>query len=103
MGRRVAWDWFYSTTAWKRLRKQQLLAHPLCAICLESQGLPVPATVVDHVQPHGGDWTLFRLGKLQSLCKPCHDSAKRVLELHGYSTQIGLDGFPVDRQHPFWK
>jgi hypothetical protein len=35
------------------------------------------ANVVDHVAPHKGDWTEFVTGKLQSLCEPCHKSAKR--------------------------
>jgi len=103
MGRKAPWDWYYSTSVWLHLRKQQLQAHPLCAMCLQRDGIPVPATVVDHVNPHHGDWTLFRLGKLQSLCKPCHDSAKRVAEIRGYSDAFGLDGFPLDPRHPFWR
>ena len=44
-----------------------------------------PATICDHVEPHRGDINKFWLGKLQSLCKPCHDGAKREIELNGLS------------------
>jgi 5-methylcytosine-specific restriction enzyme A len=72
------WDWFYKTARWKRLRKHQLGQHPLCKFCLE-HGIVTVANVVDHVVPHKGDWNAF--GKLQSLCEPCHKSAKRQIEL----------------------
>ena len=39
------------------------------------------ATHVDHVKPHKGDWNLFCLGELQSLCASCHNSRKRYIEL----------------------
>jgi 5-methylcytosine-specific restriction enzyme A len=71
-------------------------------MCL-ARGLSVPATVADHVEPHHGDWNAFVLGKLQSLCKPCHDSAKRTQELRGYSTEIGVDGWPTDPNHPAYR
>lgn len=77
----------------------QLRTHPLCATCL-SRGVTTPATIADHVEPHRGDWNAFMLGKLQSLCKPCHDKDKRLLDLHGYSDDIGDDGWPLDPRHP---
>lgn len=58
------------------------------------------ATVVDHVEPHKGDVRKFWFGKLQSLCKPCHDRDKRLIELRGYSPVIGQDGWPIDPNHP---
>jgi hypothetical protein len=55
-----------------------LYVEPLCRLCFE-QGLIVPATAVaDHVQPHKGDFTAFRLGALRSLCKACHDGLDRT-------------------------
>jgi hypothetical protein len=30
----------------------------------------------------------------------CHNSAKRIEEGRGYSTEIGIDGMPIDRRHP---
>jgi hypothetical protein len=40
-------------------------------------------------------------GELQSLCEPCHNSAKRQIKLHGYRLDIGLDDLPLDPNHPF--
>jgi 5-methylcytosine-specific restriction protein A len=65
------------------------------------RGIVEPATVVDHVEPHRGNWTKFCTGKLQSLCDPCHKSGKRMVELRGYRPDTGVDGFPTDPNHPF--
>ena len=93
------WKHFYSKASWLRRRKMQLNAHPLCSMCA-ARGVLTPATVADHVRPHKGDWNLFALGELQSLCKPCHDSSKRFFELRGYSNDAGADGWPTDPNHP---
>jgi hypothetical protein len=61
-----------------------------------------PATVADHVVPHGGDWNKFLLGELQSLCASCHSVGKQFEEIHGYNPDIGLDGFPLDPRHPVY-
>jgi hypothetical protein len=42
------------------------------------------------------------VGKLQSLCKTCHDGAKREIE-HGYRRDIGLDGYPLDPNHAVYR
>jgi len=99
-GNPVAWENFYKTARWQRLRKHQLKAEPLCRFCLE-RGIVTAANVVDHVVPHRGNWTEFVTGKLQSLCEPCHRSAKRQIELRGYRCDIGVDGLPTDPNHPF--
>jgi 5-methylcytosine-specific restriction endonuclease McrA len=95
------WAGLYATARWQRLRRHQLREHPLCKFCLE-KGIVEPATVVDHVEPHGGDRVKFFVGfdGLQSLCKRCHDSAKKQIELHGYRKDVGLDGWPLDPRHP---
>jgi hypothetical protein len=86
----------YKTAHWLRLRKQQLLQHPLCAFC-EKRGRVTPATVVDHVERHGGNPNLFFCSPLQSLCKNCHDVDKQRVERGGRPRQqIGSDGFPLD-------
>src|SRR5262245_2256881 len=36
-------------------------------------GRVTPASVADHVTPHRGDYTAFRLGALRSLCAACHN------------------------------
>ena len=102
MGRRVAWDALYSTARWARLRRHQLQEHPLCKFCLE-RGIVELATICDHVEPHRGDRTAFFTGALQSLCKPCHDCAKKQLEMRGYRTDVGLDGWPLDPRHPVYR
>lgn len=59
------------------------------------------ANVVDHINAHKGDRALFfEAGNLQSLCAWHHDSAKQQQERLGYSTQVGLDGWPLDGNHP---
>jgi hypothetical protein len=96
----VAWQHLYNSAHWKRRRALQLKMHPLCKFCLEGRGKVVPAEVADHVEPHGGDPNKFFLGELQSLCKSCHDSRKRFMEINGYAPDIGLDGWPIDPLHP---
>src|SRR5215469_12158781 len=82
-GNPVAWQNFYKTARWRRLRKFQLIQHLLCKFCLK-RGIVTAANVVDHVMPHKGDWTAFVTGKLQSLCEPCHkigEAANRAARL----------------------
>ena len=93
---------WYWRERWRKRAKLQLRLHPLCALCLE-HGIPKPATVCDHVEPHKGDWNSFILGPVQSLCKSCHDGSKRMVELRGYDTAIGVDGAPLDPRHPVYQ
>lgn len=66
-------------------------------------GQTVEATVADHVVPHRGDIELFFEGRLQSLCKPCHDAHKQAQEhsAGGILRGAGLDGAPLDLAHPW--
>jgi hypothetical protein len=96
---RSQWKKYYDTGFWQNRRKIQLKAHPRCAFCA-AKGLVVPARVVDHVEPHNGDWTKFRTSELQSLCFDCHDKTKRNIDLRGYSDDINDDGWPTDPKHP---
>ena len=68
------WHDLYNLPLWKEeLRPGQLLREPFCRSCAR-KGIRTRATVVDHIKPHRGDWTLFcDPGNLQSLCKGCHD------------------------------
>jgi 5-methylcytosine-specific restriction enzyme A len=93
------WKHFYDTGFWQRRRRLQLIAHPLCRYCAEG-GVVTPATHVDHVKPHKGDWTLFCLGELQSLCAPCHNSRKQLVEARGHDIMVDDDGWPTDPKHP---
>src|SRR5215469_3487641 len=89
----------YRKHRWKKRARAQLRAEALCRLCLE-RGIVTPATIADHVEPHKGDVIKFWFGALQSLCKQCHDSPKRNVELHRYHDMIGDDGWPLDPKHP---
>ena len=81
--RRISADYhgWYNLPIWTdRLRPQHLLAEPFCRACA-ARGDRVRATVVDHIQPHRGDWQRFTdPDNLQSLCKYHHDR-KTALEM----------------------
>jgi 5-methylcytosine-specific restriction enzyme A len=93
---------WYNTRRWKTRSTRQLREHPLCNICA-CLGKATRATVADHVVPHHGDWNAFITGELQSLCKPCHDNVKTKNERLGYNPQIGVDGLPLDPNHPVYR
>ena len=58
---------------WQKASKAFLNANPLCAECAR-RGKYVKATVVDHIQPHRGDPSLFwDHDNWQPLCKHHHD------------------------------
>ena len=97
-GRPTKWDKWYSSPRWARIRRHHLLEHPLCKFCLE-RGIVTPATICI-TSSRTGHVNKFWLGPFQSLCKPCHDSTKRHIELHGYRPGVGLDGWPLDPRHP---
>jgi 5-methylcytosine-specific restriction protein A len=93
------WREWYGLQRWKKRAHHQLRTEPLCAQCL-AQGRVTPATIADHNPPHQGVWNDFRLGPLQSLCADCH-KRKWADDRHGYHSDIGDDGFPLDPRHPF--
>ncbi|WP_325175849.1 HNH endonuclease [Paenibacillus profundus] len=60
---------------WRKYREQYLDKHPLC-VCDECKRreVPLPADVVDHIQPHKGDYKLFWApANHQPMNKRCHD------------------------------
>ena len=75
--RSAAWHSWYSKAIWTDdLRPNQLLDEPFCRIC------GAPATDVDHIVDHKGDWALFTdRSNLESLCHSCH-SAKTMRDEH---------------------
>ena len=89
----------YGSRRWRRKAKAWLALEPVCVMC-KAKGEVTAATVADHVVPHRGDEHLFWDGELQSLCKFHHDGTKQQRERHGYSREIGVDGWPVDQNHP---
>ena len=68
----AAWHRLYKTETWRVLRNMQLAKEPWCCACARL-GLRTPATDVDHIVDHRGDWSLFSdPGNLQSLCHSHH-------------------------------
>jgi 5-methylcytosine-specific restriction endonuclease McrA len=93
----------YKTSAWQSLRDTQLSLHPLCLFCA-ANGRATIATVVDHIRPHRGDPSaFFDINNIQSLCDAypwrCHSVVKQEQERIGYSSEVGLDGWPIDAAH----
>jgi 5-methylcytosine-specific restriction enzyme A len=93
------WQKLYDNPRWRKRSKQHLRQHPLCTYCLQ-EGQVTQAKVADHIVPHHGDARLFFYGDLQSLCWPHHRSTKQQQEKIGFSKDIGLDGWPIDPNHP---
>ena len=63
----------YSTSRWKKLRKEFLQDHTLCEEC-KRNGVIKIAEVVDHIEAHKGDELLFwNQNNWQALCKHHHD------------------------------
>ena len=91
---------WYHNAQWAKIRSAKLSIDPLCAMC-QAMGKATPATVVDHIIPHAGDWQLFTaIDNLQSLCATCH-GVKRTEEHTGYSHAVDVDGNPIDPRHPW--
>lgn len=75
---------------WQRSRLIYLQAYPLCVLC-QSEGLIVVATVVDHIQAHKGNQSLFwDVKNWQALCKRCHDR-KTAIENGGFGNVAHQD------------
>lgn len=88
MGRRHANTEFYRSTAWRKLRAEQLRRQPLCERCL-AQGRYTPARVVDHIRPVNLGGAPLDLENLQSLCAVCHNR-KSGTERHQRQTQNSM-------------
>ncbi len=79
-----------------------LADEPLCRLC-DQQGRVTAATVVDHiirikVRPD----LRLDMSNLQLLCKSCHDSAAQARDRRGYLKGVGVDGSPLDPNHPWY-
>jgi 5-methylcytosine-specific restriction enzyme A len=87
-------DW-YQLECWRKQRRYQLQLEPLCQQCLKERRV-TPATQVDHIRPHRGDWNEFRTGALQSLCADCHVRKTNAEMGNRIRRIIGLDGMPIE-------
>lgn len=91
---------WYSTAGWKSIRKRRLETDPLCCRCSQ-RGLIVPSDTVNHIKPHRGNRALFFCYEnTEAVCKICHDRFIQREEIHGYSNEVGPDGWPIDARHP---
>ncbi|WP_312032689.1 HNH endonuclease [Sinorhizobium psoraleae] len=71
------------------------MSEPLCRFCLEVEDVTA-ADTVDHITPHRGQLDLFfDPSNLQSLCKSCHDTHKRRMELGKDVIRFSPDGWPI--------
>ena len=87
---------WYGSQRWKSIRAAQLASEPICAMC-KARDKITAARIADHVTPHKGDEGLFWYGRLQSLCKKCHDGEKKVIEAGGkIKPTFSVDGWPVE-------
>jgi len=85
----------YYDRHWAASRKLFLDEHPLCRFC-EDAGRIEAATVVDHINPHKGDYDLFwDKTNWQALCAICHASAKQRQERGVQSGRVGVDGWKI--------
>ncbi|NGN45169.1 HNH endonuclease [Mesorhizobium sp. CGMCC 1.15528] len=92
---------WYGLKIWKNARQTQLALQPLCERCLQSETV-TEATVVNHRQPHKGDWSLFiDPDNHESLCAPHHDALVQKEEARGYAIGADIDGRPIDPLHPW--
>lgn len=86
------------TAEWDRARLAFLSTAENC-LCLgcRAVGVYVPATVVDHVEPHRGDMALFwRVDMWQPCCRWHHDTIKQQLEAMRDRRQIAASGLWLD-------
>jgi 5-methylcytosine-specific restriction protein A len=66
--------YLYNSSRWQSSRKLFLQKHPLCEECMK-EAFVTPATIVDHIEPHVGNLTLFwDETNWQALCKHHHDT-----------------------------
>lgn len=62
----------YHSKRWRTERAAFLRDNPLCVEC-KRYGVIAPASVVDHIDPHGGNETVFwDRNRWQALCASCH-------------------------------
>lgn len=74
------WRVWYRTAQWCKARASFLAANPLCVMC-DAKGRVTPATVVDHIRPHRGDYEMFwSAWNWQPLCASCHSRDKQRAE-----------------------
>jgi len=86
---------------WQKARATFLANRPRCERVTNGTPCGALATVVHHKVPHKGDPALFwNTANWSPRCKLCHDSGEQGDEKRGFSTAVGMDGWPTDDRHP---
>jgi 5-methylcytosine-specific restriction protein A len=88
------WRNLYKTARWAAIRESVLLDEPLCRRCI-AEGVYEAATVVNHVERHGGDALAFYAGPFEPLCKPHHDREVQREEREAARREVGRGLGPV--------
>ena len=84
---------------WRKERALYLKLHPLCKICM-SENRVTPATEVDHIIPHKGNYDLFwDVNNWQALCKICH--SKKGLNERGYNRNRTSNTLHRNKSKPY--
>lgn len=99
-------DPFYSSRAWRRVRRNYLARHPFCEDCL-AVGEREPATQVDHRLARTSGGAPFAFENLSAKCSSCH-SRKTASVDRGFGNArkarvavpgCDVHGRPLDPQH----
>jgi WD40 repeat protein len=73
--------------------------HPTCEEC-KRNGETWPAVLAHHITAHNGDPIKFFNGRLESLCRPCHER-KHGRFARDFDTIVDpTSGWPIDERHP---
>jgi 5-methylcytosine-specific restriction protein A len=101
------WQRLYKSRRWERRSRRNLQAHKyLCQECLKANKT-TPATLSHHLNEFQPNFTEleFFYGELTALCHDCHFKIHHpgYQITRDFEIDIGTDGFPIDRAHPFWK
>jgi len=62
---------FYTSAAWRALRRLKLSKNPLCQHC-ERLNIITAGYMADHITPISEDGEALDINNLQTLCKLCH-------------------------------
>ena len=97
-------DSFYTSPAWRRVRRRVLVAHPRCQV----PGCTLLASQVDHVRAIAAGGDPFGPANLRAMCQSCH-SRKTASADGGFGNRRGgrargkpgcdAEGRPVDPGH----
>ncbi len=84
------------TWEWNKAAALFRARNPLCVGCL-AIGQVEPATIVDHIEPHKGNQSIFWCeANWQSCCGWHHNAIKPMLERMWFERKISIDDLRLD-------